>query len=127
MSETREDVGNPASKSIPMGRPAESSRRYRLASAEQLKAARVLAGLSRKQLATEIGRSLRTITGWESSIGVAPHASRTSLERLEGVLRRYGVALYVTPAGGYGVEKAARSAGKDATHDCKSGQCATVK
>jgi transcriptional regulator with XRE-family HTH domain len=79
----------------------------RLASGEQLKAARILAGLSRRQLATETGRSLRTIVGWESATAEAPSASRTSLTRLEGVLRRYGVALYVTPAGGYGVEKAA--------------------
>jgi hypothetical protein len=35
-----------------------------------------------------------------------PCASRNSLERVEAALRRYGVALYVTPAGGYGVEKA---------------------
>jgi transcriptional regulator with XRE-family HTH domain len=79
----------------------------RLVSGEQLKAARTLAGLSRKQLAAETGRSLRTIVGWEAATAVAPNASRTSLARLEAVLRRHGVALYVTPAGGYGVEKAA--------------------
>ena len=82
-------------------------RQHCLQSGKQLKAARVLAGLSRRQLATETGRSLRTIVGWESATAEAPSASRTSLTRLEGVLRRYGVALYVTPAGGYGVEKAA--------------------
>ena len=78
-----------------------------LVSGEQLKAARALAGLSRKQLATEIGRSLRTIVGWESTIDRVPNASRTSLARLEAVLRRYSVVLYSTPAGGYGVERAA--------------------
>jgi transcriptional regulator with XRE-family HTH domain len=77
-----------------------------LISGEQLKAARILAGLSQEQLATETGRSLRTITGWESTIGAAPCASRNSLEKVEAALGRYGVALYVTPAGGYGVEKA---------------------
>ena len=82
----------------------------KLLSGEQLKAARALAGLSRKQLATETGRSLRTIVGWESATAVAPSASRTSLARLEAALHRYGVALYVTPAGGYGVEKAAANA-----------------
>ena len=81
-------------------------RQHCLQSGQQLKAARVLAGLSRKQLAVEMGRSLRTIVGWESATAVAPSASRASLARLETVLRRYGVALYVTPAGGYGVEKA---------------------
>jgi transcriptional regulator with XRE-family HTH domain len=77
-----------------------------LVSGEQLKAARILAGLSQEQLAMETGRSLRTITGWESTAGATPCASRKSLERLEAALRQYGVALYVTPAGGYGVEKA---------------------
>jgi transcriptional regulator with XRE-family HTH domain len=89
-------------------RPSEDRRRrYRLISGEQLKAARILAGLSQEQLATETGRSLRTITGWESTIGALPCASRKSLERVEAALSRYGVVLYVTPAGGYGVEKAA--------------------
>jgi transcriptional regulator with XRE-family HTH domain len=84
----------------------ERVRRYRLVSGEQLKAARILAGLSQEQLAAETGRSLRTITGWESTIGALPCASRKSLERVESALSRHGVALYVTPAGGYGVEKA---------------------
>jgi transcriptional regulator with XRE-family HTH domain len=79
----------------------------KLLSGEQLKAARILAGLSQEQLARETGRSLRTITGWESTTGTLPCASRNSLEKVEAALGRYGVALYVTPAGGYGVEKAA--------------------
>ena len=79
-------------------------RQHNLVSGEQLKAARILAGLSREQLAAETGRSLRAITGWESTTGV-PSASRKSLERIEAALRRYGVALYVTPAGGCGVER----------------------
>ena len=86
--------------------PVERAQRYRLVSGAQLKAARILAGLSQKQLAAETGRTLRTITGWESKIGSVPCASRNSLERVEAALGRYGVALYVTPAGGYGVEKA---------------------
>jgi transcriptional regulator with XRE-family HTH domain len=77
-----------------------------LVSGEQLKAARILAGLSQEQLAKETGRSLRTITGWESTTGTMPCASRNSLEKVEAALGRYGVALYVTPAGGYGAEKA---------------------
>jgi transcriptional regulator with XRE-family HTH domain len=80
-------------------------RRHCLLSGKQLKAARVLAGLSQQQLATEAGRSLRTITSWESTTG-KPTASRNSVERIKAALHRYGVALYVTPAGGYGVEKA---------------------
>ena len=80
-------------------------REHRLVSGQQLKAARILAGLSQEQLAAETGRSLRSITGWESTTGTVPSASRTSLERIEAALRRYGVALYVTPAGGCGVEK----------------------
>jgi transcriptional regulator with XRE-family HTH domain len=85
---------------------AEPMRRRRLASGAQLKAARMLAGLSQEQLAAETGRSLRSITGWESTTGTVPCASQKSLEKVEAALRRHGVALYVTPAGGYGVEKA---------------------
>jgi transcriptional regulator with XRE-family HTH domain len=88
---------------------AERMRRQRLVSGEQLKAARILAGLSQEQLAREAGRSLRTITGWESTTGAMPSASRNSLKKVEEALGRYGVALYVTPAGGYGVEKAPKS------------------
>ena len=80
-------------------------RQCRLVSGEQLKAARILAGLSQEQLAAETGRSLRAITGWESTTGAVPSASLKSSERIEAALRRYGVALYVTPAGGCGVEK----------------------
>jgi len=80
-------------------------RQHCLQSGKQLKAARVLAGLSRRQLATETGRSLRTITGWESTTS-KPNASRNSVERIKAALHRHGVALYATPAGGYGVEKA---------------------
>jgi transcriptional regulator with XRE-family HTH domain len=65
----------------------------------------MLAGLSQQQLAAETGRSLRTITSWESMTD-KPTASQRSVERVEAALHRYGVALYVTPAGGYGVEKA---------------------
>jgi transcriptional regulator with XRE-family HTH domain len=83
----------------------ERVRRRRLVSGEQLKAARMLAGLSQKQLAAETGRSLSSITGWESATAAAPSASRKSLEKVEAALSRFGVALYVTPAGGYGVEK----------------------
>ena len=85
--------------------PRERTRRDRLVAGKQLKAARVLAGLSQQQLATEVGRSLRAITSWEAMTG-KPTASRKSVERIEAALHRYGVALYVTPAGGYGVEKA---------------------
>src|SRR6516165_2722725 len=84
---------------------AERTRRHCLLSGKQLKAARVLAGLSQQQLATETGRSLRTITGWEAMSG-KPTASLKSVQRIEAALHRYGVALYATPAGEYGVEKA---------------------
>jgi DNA-binding transcriptional regulator YiaG len=84
---------------------AKRMRQHCLLSGKQLKAARVLAGLSQKQLAMETGRSLRTITSWEAMSG-KPTASRNSVERIKAALLRYGVALYVTPAGGYGVEKA---------------------
>jgi transcriptional regulator with XRE-family HTH domain len=89
---------------------AERMRQHRLISGEQLKAARILAGLSQKQLAAETGRSVSSITGWESTMRTVPRASRKSLEKVEAALSRYGVALYVTPAGGYGVEKAPRAA-----------------
>jgi transcriptional regulator with XRE-family HTH domain len=93
--------------------PASSSRQSapkrmrqnHLVSGEQLKAARILAGLSQKRLAAETGRSLRAITGWESTTGAAPSASRNSVQRIEAALSRHGVALYITPAGGCGVEK----------------------
>src|SRR6516165_7218044 len=84
---------------------AERTRRHCLLSGKQLKAARVLAGLSQRQLATEAGRSLRTITSWEAMTSKLT-ASRKSVQRIEAAFHRYGVALYVTPAGGYGVEKA---------------------
>jgi transcriptional regulator with XRE-family HTH domain len=84
---------------------ADPPGRHVLVSGKQLKAARVLAGLSQQQLATETGRSLRTITGWEAMSG-KPTASLKSVQRIEAALHRYGVALYATPAGEYGVEKA---------------------
>src|SRR6516165_10726278 len=83
----------------------ERMRQHCLLSGKQLKAARVLAGLSQQQLATEAGRSLRTITSWEAMTSKLT-ASRKSVQRIKAALHRYGVALYVTPAGGYGVEKA---------------------
>jgi len=102
------DVSDPNTTMLesPSGRAAaERMRQHCLLSGNQLKAARVLAGLSQKQLAAETGRSLRTITSWEAMTG-KPTASRNSVQRIQAALHRHGIALYVTPAGGYGVEKA---------------------
>jgi len=66
----------------------------------QLKAARVMAGLTQAQLSTEAGFSPRAARYWESRSDKPPTNVPSTLEAIEAVLRRYGVELFVSPTPG---------------------------
>jgi transcriptional regulator with XRE-family HTH domain len=63
----------------------------------QLRAARVLAGLSQEALAKAVGVDPRSVRRWESSITQKPTGCPNDL-RIEETLRLNGVALTSTPA-----------------------------
>jgi transcriptional regulator with XRE-family HTH domain len=53
----------------------------------QLRAARILAGLTQKQLAQAVGVHERAARYWELKENKAPASTRSSLEKIEAVLR----------------------------------------
>jgi DNA-binding transcriptional regulator YiaG len=66
----------------------------------QLKAARVMAGLTQAQLSTEAGFNPRAAKYWESRGEKPPTSVASTLLAIETVLRRYGVELFVSPTPG---------------------------
>jgi transcriptional regulator with XRE-family HTH domain len=71
-----------------------------LVSGRQLRAARVLAGLTQAELAIEAGFARRAAKYWESRGDSLPTCVPQSLERIEGVLARHGVAVFSEPSPG---------------------------
>lgn len=71
-----------------------------IVSARQLKAARVMAGLTQCELSTESGFNSRACRYWESRGDSPPTSVPLTLQAIEAVLRRYGVELFVSPTPG---------------------------
>ena len=66
----------------------------------QLRAARTLAGLTQKQLAQAVGVCERAARYWELKNDKAPTSTSSLLEKIEIVLREYGVIAFATPTAG---------------------------
>jgi transcriptional regulator with XRE-family HTH domain len=66
----------------------------------QLRAARILAGLTQKQLAQAVGVHERAARYWELKEDEAPTSTQSSLEKIEAVLRDHGVIVFIIPTAG---------------------------
>jgi transcriptional regulator with XRE-family HTH domain len=66
----------------------------------QLRAARILAGLTQRQLAKAVGVHERAARYWELKETKAPTSTPSSLEKIEAVLRDHGVIVFATPTAG---------------------------
>ena len=66
----------------------------------QLRAARILAGLTQRQLAQAVGVHERAARYWESKESKAPTSTLEFLEKIEAVLRDHGVIVFASPAPG---------------------------
>ena len=66
----------------------------------QLRAARILAGLTQKQLSNAAGVHERAARYWELKEDKAPTSTPSSLEKIETVLRDHGVIVFATPTAG---------------------------
>jgi transcriptional regulator with XRE-family HTH domain len=66
----------------------------------QLRAARILAGLTQKQLAQAVGVNERAARYWELKEFKVPTSTVSSLEKIEGALRDHGVIVFATPSAG---------------------------
>jgi len=66
----------------------------------QLRAARVLAGLTQRQLARAVGVHERAARYWELKENQTPTSTLSSLERIEAVLLAHGVIVFASPTPG---------------------------
>jgi transcriptional regulator with XRE-family HTH domain len=66
----------------------------------QLRAARILAGLTQKQFAQAAGVHERCARYWELKDNKAPTSTRSSLDKIEAVLRNHGVIVFASPTPG---------------------------
>jgi DNA-binding XRE family transcriptional regulator len=66
----------------------------------QLRAARILAGLTQRQLAQAVGVHERAARYWELKEDKPPTSTPSSLEKIEVVLRDHGVIVFATPTAG---------------------------
>ena len=71
-----------------------------IVSGRQLRAARMLAGLTQVELSTEAGFAPRACRYWENRENKPPTDVHPSLERIEGALRRHGVEVFSYPTAG---------------------------
>jgi len=69
-------------------------------SGRQLRAARILACLTQKQFAQEVGVHERAARYWELKEDKQPTSTKDLLQRMEHVLRDHGVIVFVSPAPG---------------------------
>ena|SRR6516164_135337 len=74
--------------------------RSNIVSGRQLRAARVLAGLTQAQLAQEAGFRARACRYWEARDDNPPTTVPSSLEKIEAALARNGVAVFRDPTPG---------------------------
>jgi transcriptional regulator with XRE-family HTH domain len=66
----------------------------------QLRAARILAGLTQKQLAHAVDVHERAVRYWELKNDRAPTSTPSTLEKIEAVLHSHGVIVFATPTAG---------------------------
>ena len=66
----------------------------------QLRAARILAGLTQRQLAQAVGVHERAARYWELKENKAPTSTPGILEEIEAVLRNHGVIVFASPTPG---------------------------
>ena len=71
-----------------------------IVSGRQLRAARVLAGLTQRQLSIESGFAARAAKYWEGHGDELPTCTPSSLTAIEQTLRRHGVEVFATPKPG---------------------------
>ncbi len=87
----------------------------------QLRAARILAGLTQRQLAQAVGVHERAARYWELKEDKAPTSTPAFLEKIEAVLRDHGVIVFSTPTAGVRVASNCCSEGNSETEN-KIGQ-----
>jgi transcriptional regulator with XRE-family HTH domain len=66
----------------------------------QLRAARILAGLTQRQLAQAVGVHERAARYWELKENKPPTSTTSILEEIEAVLRNHGVIVFALPTPG---------------------------
>jgi hypothetical protein len=71
-----------------------------IASGRQLRAARVLAGLTQAKLSTEAGFGIRAAKYWEGRTDNPPTCVDGALESVEAALLRHGVEVFSNPSPG---------------------------
>jgi transcriptional regulator with XRE-family HTH domain len=71
-----------------------------IASGRQIRAARVLAGLTQAELAKATGHHVRAVRYWEGKEDAEPTCVPITLERIEEAFLRHGVRLFLTPTPG---------------------------
>jgi transcriptional regulator with XRE-family HTH domain len=71
-----------------------------IVSGRQLRAARILAGLTQRQFAEAVGVHERAARYWELKEDKVPTSTPSSLEKIEAVLREHGVIVFATPSAG---------------------------
>jgi len=69
-------------------------------SGRQLRAARILAGLTQRQLAQAVGVHERAARYWELKENKPPTSTTSILEEIEAVLRNHGVIVFASPTAG---------------------------
>ena len=77
----------------------------------QLRAARILAGLTQRQLARAVGVHERAARYWELKENNPPTSTSNTLEKIEAVLRNHGVIVFSTPTAGTRLASNCRSEG----------------
>jgi hypothetical protein len=78
----------------------ESEIGFRLVSSRQLRAARVLAGLTQAQLSAAAGFHPRACKYWEHWGDAMPSTHPETLDAIEAALARHGVELFANPSPG---------------------------
>lgn len=81
----------------------------------QLRAARILAGLTQKELARAVGVHERAARYWELKGDKQPTSTPSSLAKIEAALRDRGVIVFATPTAG--MRLAANVAGERVIRD----------
>jgi transcriptional regulator with XRE-family HTH domain len=81
----------------------------------QLRAARILAGLTQSQFAQEVGVHERSARYWEMKEDDAPTSTPDTLGKIEAVLRDHGVIVFSTPTAGVRLAGNCRSEGNSET------------
>jgi DNA-binding transcriptional regulator YiaG len=71
-----------------------------IVSGRQLRAARVLAGLTQRQFAEVVGVHERAVRYWEAKEDRPPTSTSKLITRMEAALRHHGVAVFASPTPG---------------------------